>query len=116
MFSIVGFLAFREALPLLKILNGILNEREDLKPDVILVDGNGILHPRKYGCACHIGVSTGIPTIGVAKNIYKMDDIDYDKLQHENLVSPGDYVLIKQNGSILGMVRITYLHLFFCRK
>ncbi len=55
-----GFLAFREA-PLHITL--LLKYR----PDVVLVDGHGIAHPRGLGIASHVGVVTGVPTIGVAK-------------------------------------------------
>ena len=59
---------------------GFLGEREcpvyiDLiikapyKPDVILVDGNGILHPERYGSACRLGDFLKIKTIGVAKTL-----------------------------------------------
>ena len=37
--------------------------RPDLTPSVLMVDGNGVLHPRKCGVACHIGIDTGIPTL-----------------------------------------------------
>lgn len=39
------------------------------RPDIILVEGNGILHPKKAGLATYIGVSLNIPTIGVAKKL-----------------------------------------------
>jgi deoxyinosine 3'endonuclease (endonuclease V) len=42
----------------------------NLTPRAILVDGNGILHTRKAGLACFLGVRTGIPTIGIGKTLF----------------------------------------------
>jgi len=58
------YLAFRE-------VPGILLALENLrvKPDLLLIDGHGMLHPRRMGIACHIGVLTRIPSIGIAKRI-----------------------------------------------
>jgi deoxyribonuclease V len=52
--------------------------------DVLLVDGHGILHPRKCGLACYIGIIIDKPTIGVAKNllcgsILENNYIEYNK-------------------------------------
>jgi deoxyribonuclease V len=58
------FLSFREALPIIKSFNKLKR-----KPDVLLVDGHGIAHPRGIGLASHVGVLLDHPTIGVAKNI-----------------------------------------------
>lgn len=65
-----SFLAFREIDPLCRLVQKQLRERPAFRPAVILVDGNGILHPRGAGIACFLGVRTGIPTIGVGKTLF----------------------------------------------
>ncbi len=57
------YLAFREA-PLIGEL--IKELSEDI---ILLVDGNGILHPRFFGLASHVGVEYNLPTVGVAKSL-----------------------------------------------
>ncbi|KAI8870905.1 endonuclease V [Ramicandelaber brevisporus] len=73
---IPSFLAFREVPHLIKLVDRLRQKRPDLMPQVILVDGNGILHPRQFGLASHLGVVANVPTIGVSKNFFQMEDIE----------------------------------------
>jgi len=61
---IPSYLAFREMPALEAVLDQV-----DLSDALLLVDGQGILHPRGFGIACHVGVSLGVPTVGVAKRL-----------------------------------------------
>eukprot|EP01025_Chloroclados_australasicus_P032898 TRINITY_DN3341_c0_g1_i1.p2 TRINITY_DN3341_c0_g1~~TRINITY_DN3341_c0_g1_i1.p2 ORF type:complete len:294 (+),score=12.93 TRINITY_DN3341_c0_g1_i1:74-883(+) len=47
---------------------------------IILVDGFGLLHPRRAGCASHLGVETGCVTIGVAKNLLHTDGLEHNRV------------------------------------
>jgi len=60
---IPGLLAFREAPAILAAL-----ERLPLSPQVLMVDGHGISHPRRMGIATHLGVYLDLPSIGCAKS------------------------------------------------
>ncbi|MEU6116660.1 endonuclease V [Streptomyces sp. NPDC047117] len=58
-----GLLAFREIPTVLAALDRLARV-----PDLVVCDGYGLAHPRRFGLACHLGVLTGLPVIGVAKN------------------------------------------------
>jgi deoxyribonuclease V len=58
-----GLLSFRELPAILEALTCLPR-----KPDLLMVDGQGVAHPRRLGIAAHLGVVSGIPSIGVAKS------------------------------------------------
>jgi deoxyribonuclease V len=57
-----GLFAFRELPALVEALR-----RLNTEPDVLVCDGYGVAHPRRFGLACHLGVLTGLPSFGIAK-------------------------------------------------
>jgi deoxyribonuclease V len=59
-----GFFAFREGPLIISTYKSLEN-----KPDIILIDGNGIIHPMRAGIASHVGVILNKSTIGVAKKL-----------------------------------------------
>ncbi|MDC0831836.1 endonuclease V [Leptolyngbya valderiana BDU 20041] len=87
-----GFLSFREIPPILQALDKLKT-----LPDLILCDGQGIAHPRRFGLACHLGVLTDIPTIGVAKSRLVGT---YDPVPSER----GNWVSLYHQGEEIGVV------------
>ncbi|HET8655309.1 MAG TPA: deoxyribonuclease V [Longimicrobiaceae bacterium] len=61
---IPGLLSFRELPVLAEVW-----EKMERAPDVLIFDGQGIAHPRRFGIACHGGLLFGVPSIGCAKSI-----------------------------------------------
>lgn len=85
-----GFLGFKEVPALLEVWNLIPN-----KPDILVLDGNGILHPRRMGVASHFGILANQPTIGCAKSILYGDNHLPEDLKYATAE-------IKTNSDLLG--------------
>uniref|UniRef100_A0A2K6SKI3 Endonuclease V n=1 Tax=Saimiri boliviensis boliviensis TaxID=39432 RepID=A0A2K6SKI3_SAIBB len=75
--------------------------------EVLLVDGNGVLHHQGFGMACHLGVLTDLPCVGVAKKLLQVDGLENDALHKEKirlLQAGGDsFPLLGGSGTVLGM-------------
>lgn len=87
-----GLLSFREMPALLRAL-----DRVRVKPDLILCDGQGIAHPRRFGIASHLGVYCGIPSIGVAKSRLIGEHVQPRQRR-------GAWVPLKDGGETIGAV------------
>ena len=105
---ISGFLAFREVPHIARVLGRLREESPEVFPQVVLMDGNGVLHPRGFGAASHIGVVCGVPTLGVAKKFLAVPDVDGKALktsfsQKGVLESAGDAVpIVGTSGTLHG--------------
>ena len=87
-----GYLSFRELPAVLEALDRLAE-----MPDLILCDGQGLAHPRRFGLACHLGVLTEIPCIGVAKSrlVGSHDECPPDK---------GQWVPLRDKDETIGAV------------
>ncbi|MBB5852859.1 endonuclease V [Amycolatopsis umgeniensis] len=84
-----GLFAFRELPPLLDALRAL-----DHPPDLLVCDGHGLAHPRRFGLACHVGVVTGLPSIGVGKTrfIGEHDEPGRERGSRAPLLDDGEVV------------------------
>jgi deoxyribonuclease V len=87
-----GLLSFREIPAILEALKGL-----ETAPDILLCDGQGLAHPRRFGLACHLGLITDTPSIGVAKSrlIGTHTELPAEK---------GAWVTLEDKGKIIGAV------------
>ena len=78
-----GLLGFREVEAYRQVWDLYRDQHPRHVPSVCMVDGNGVLHPRRFGSACHVGVELNIPTIGVAKNLLCIEGLQRDIVQND---------------------------------
>lgn len=86
---IPGLLAFREMPVLLRAWDQLQG-----KPDVLVLDGHGLAHPRRMGIATHLGIEIDHPTIGCAKNILtgSHEELDPEKGATADLIDEDEKV------------------------
>jgi deoxyribonuclease V len=86
---IPGFLSFREVPAILEALSQLKTP-----PDLLLCDGQGIAHPRRLGLACHLGLLSNLPAIGVAKTrlIGRYEPLAEEKGSRQPLWDKGEIV------------------------
>lgn len=85
-----GLLSFREA-----PLGLAAFEELGQPPDVLIVDGQGLAHPRRFGIACHLGLLLDVPSIGCAKSILIGE-------AEEPGPRPGDWTPLVHRGETIG--------------
>jgi deoxyribonuclease V len=78
---IPGFLSFRETPAILEAFSRLTR-----RPDLLMVDGHGLAHPRSFGIASHLGVLLDVPAIGVAKSVL-VGDVE-EPATERGLVAP----------------------------
>jgi len=99
-----GLLAFRELPAIRRAFRELTS-----KPDLAVVDGHGVAHPRRFGIACHVGVEFGVPSIGCGKSLFvgEHDEPGADK---------GSWTELRHRGETIGAavrtregVRVVYV-------
>jgi deoxyribonuclease V len=95
---IPGFLSFREIPAVLDALAQLTTS-----PGILLCDGQGLAHPRRLGIACHLGLLTDTPAIGVAKTLLLGK---HDPLPEER----GAWQPLHDKGEVIGAVLRTRAH------
>lgn len=93
---IPGLLSFRELPLVLAAMSKVSNI-----PDLVLVDGQGIAHPRRIGIASHLGLFLNIPTVGCAKS--RLCGY-YDPITSKQ---PGHWTELRDDDEIIGAVLVT---------
>ena len=108
---IPSFLAFREVKHIEDLLNEMKKNKPEFYPQVVLCASNGVLHTRKFGMACHLGVEMDIPTIGISKNTFSVDGITekyvFDEIKKNNLKRYDSLMLSGISGFLYGYVLIS---------
>ncbi|MBA3947128.1 MAG: deoxyribonuclease V [Herpetosiphonaceae bacterium] len=89
---IPGLLSFREVPAILQALDGLRTQ-----PHLLLCDGQGYIHPRRFGLACHLGVLTDLPAIGVGKTPFIGHHVPVDNER-------GDWQPIIDHDEVIGAV------------
>lgn len=86
---IPGLLSFREIPVILSALAKLT-----IVPDLLLIDGHGLAHPRRFGLACHLGVLLDIPAIGCAKSILigRHAQLEDARGSFTHLIAKGDII------------------------
>lgn len=86
---IPGLLSFREIPPLLTAFTALQTE-----PDLVIVDGQGIAHPRRFGLASHLGLILDKPTIGCAKSRLwgRYEEPDSEQGAYTYLIDKGEVI------------------------
>ncbi len=86
---IPGLFSFRELPSLLKAFAKLENT-----PDLVVCDGQGIAHPRRFGLACHLGLVLDVPTIGCGKSrlLGEFEDVADERGAKSLLIDEGDVI------------------------
>ena len=87
-----GYLSFRELPPLLDAFAKLR-----ARPDLVVADAHGRAHPRRFGFACHLGVTLDLPTIGVAKSRLVGE-------HREPGTRRGAHTALREGGEVIGEV------------
>jgi deoxyinosine 3'endonuclease (endonuclease V) len=84
-----GYLSMRELPALQQLLKRVRERSPQFVPQIIFLDGNGVMHHRKCGLAVHLGVVEDVPVVGVAKGILNVDGMSREWTERHVVAQSG---------------------------
>ena len=104
---ITGYSAFRDCPVFMKIIDILKENCPELMPQVILMNDNGVWHPKRAGIASYFSILSGIPCFGVSKNLIVADGITQERVEQmlvEQAPIENQFVqVVGDSGAVLGL-------------
>jgi len=113
---VIGHKEFRQALACVKYYEKCVSklQEKNIVPQILFIASSGILHPRRFGLACHVGLRLQIPTIGVETSLLAHPDIEIEDVRSQIQELESGTIEIKGGDASVGTaVKISAEEVFY---